>query len=363
VLRQHELSADPESPTALGAVVGAATRAGELRLASELGVRHNGVCRGTRWYPERRDDDPPLPGSVSWERVLTPSKLLHDIEQFEYLRGRGVLRDELAPVVAAYDDALAALAPLGPDARVPLRAAADAAIGHVYNRIVHVRPTPRLPRALSAAWDPAAIEGQYFTRRPNAVVVDDFLTDEALRSLRAFCLESTIWSENRYNHGRLGSMFQDGFNCPLLVQIAEELRAALPRIIRPDLPARQIWGYKYPTEMPQETPHADFAVVNVNFWITPHEANLDESTGGLHLYDVAAPAHWGYRTYNSNEGREIRQLLAERNAVPTHVAYRHNRAVIFDSDLIHGTPAIRFRSGYENRRMNVTVLYGSREER
>ena len=158
-------------------------------------------------------------------------------------------------------------------------------------------------------------------------------------------------------------MFQDGFNCPLLVQIAEELRAALPRVIRLDLPARQIWGYKYANRAPQETPHADFAVVNVNFWITPHEANLDPSTGGLLLYDVAAPAHWDFKTYNSNAGREIRELLAERRAVPTHIPYRYNRAVVFDSDLIHGTPAIHFRGGYENRRMNVTVLYGSREER
>jgi tetratricopeptide (TPR) repeat protein len=362
-LRQEELRADPDSANALGAVVGAATRAGELHLASELGVRHNGICRGTRWYPVRRPAAPPLPASVAWERVLTPSKLLHDIEQLEYLRGCGILRDELSPVVAAYDDALATLGPLGPDARVPLRAAAGAILDDVYNRIVHVRPTPRVARALSGAWDAAAVEAAYLARRPNAVVVDDFLSDEAIRSLRAFCLESTVWSENRYNHGRLGSMFQDGFNCPLLVQIAEELRAALPRVIRLDLPARQIWGYKYANRAPQETPHADFAVVNVNFWITPHEANLDPSTGGLLLYDVAAPAHWDFKTYNSNAGREIRELLAERRAVPTHIPYRYNRAVVFDSDLIHGTPAIHFRGGYENRRMNVTVLYGSREER
>jgi tetratricopeptide (TPR) repeat protein len=362
-LRQAELRANPESATALGSVVSAATRAGELRVAAELGVRHNGICRGTRWYPVRRTDDPPVPESISWERVLTPSKLLHDIDQFEYLQSRGILRDELAPVVAAYDDVLATLGPLGPDARVPLHGAAGAAIGHVYNRIVHVRPTPRVARALSPAWDPEAIQAQYLARRPNAVVVDDFLTGDAIHTVRQFCLESTIWSENRYRHGRLGSMFQDGFNCPLLVQVAEELRAALPQIIRPDLTVRQIWGYKYANRAPPETPHADFAVVNVNFWITPHEANLDPSTGGLLLYDVAAPADWEYRTYNNVDGLAIRRLLAERSAVPTHIPYRYNRAVIFDSDLFHATPAITFRSGYENRRMNVTVLYGSREER
>lgn len=358
-LRQAEVRDDPDSLPALGALVGAATRAGELRMAAELGARHAGLCRGTRWYPVARDDDPEL--GVPWERTVTPSKLLHDIDQLEYLRRQGVLRDELAPVITAYDEVLDTLTPLGPDARVPLVGAAEAKIGPVYNRLIHVRPTPRVARALSPSLDPRAIEDQYFSRRPNAVVVDGLLTDEAIANVRRFCLESTVWSENRYNHGRLGAMFQEGFNCPLLVQIAEELREALPRMITPDLPARQIWGYKYSSTAPKETPHADFAVVNVNFWITPDEANLDPESGGLHLYDVAAPAEWDFKTYNSNVGQKIHALLAERKAVPTHIPYRYNRAVIFDSDLIHGTPSIRFRSGYENRRINVTVLYGARE--
>jgi hypothetical protein len=42
------------------------------------------------------------------------------------------------------------------------------------------------------------------------------------------------------------------------------------------------------------------------------------------------------------------------------VPYRGNRAVIFNSDLFHKTDAIRFREGYENRRINVTLLYGER---
>jgi hypothetical protein len=59
-------------------------------------------------------------------------------------------------------------------------------------------------------------------------------------------------------------------------------------------------------------------------------------------------------------GDRIRELLASLGAKPRHIPYRHNRAVIFDSDLFHATPALRFRSGYENRRVNVTFLYGDR---
>ncbi len=238
-LRRAVVRADPDSAPAIGALVGAAMRADQLVLAAEQAERHAAICRGTRWYPVRRADDPPLPADVPWARALTPSKLLHDIEQFEYLQRNGVLGAELTPIIDAYDGVLDTLRPLGPDARVPLLGAARAQIGHVYNRLIHVRPTPRVARALSGAWDAAAVEDQYLARRPNAVVVDGFLADEAIQSLRRFCLESTVWSENRYNHGRLGSMFQEGFNCPLLIQIAEELRAALPRIISARLRSRR----------------------------------------------------------------------------------------------------------------------------
>ena len=43
------------------------------------------------------------------------------------------------------------------------------------------------------------------------------------------------------------------------------------------------------------------------------------------------------------------------------VPYRANRAVIFDSDLFHETDVISFKPGYENRRINVTLLFGRRQ--
>ena len=42
--------------------------------------------------------------------------------------------------------------------------------------------------------------------------------------------------------------------------------------------------------------------------------------------------------------------------------HRQNRVVIFNSDLFHRTDDIRFRDGFENRRINVTMLYGTREQ-
>ena len=36
--------------------------------------------------------------------------------------------------------------------------------------------------------------------------------------------------------------------------------------------------------------HADHATVNLNFWVTPDDANIDPSSGGLVVYPKAPPA-------------------------------------------------------------------------
>ena len=40
------------------------------------------------------------------------------------------------------------------------------------------------------------------------------------------------------------------------------------------------------------------------------------------------------------------------------VPYKANRMVLFDSDLLHETAPLRFKKGYKNRRINVTLLFG-----
>jgi hypothetical protein len=193
------------------------------------------------------------------------------------------------------------------------------------------------------------------------VVVDDFLTPEALAGVRRFCTESTVWFANRYPNGRLGAFFHEGFNSPLLLQIAEELRATLPELLG-SYALRQLWGYKNKAFLPGDTTtHADFAAVNVNFWTTPSEANMDEERGGLVVYGVDAPPDWNFVMYNGRTDL-ISPFLASRNAEAIVIPYRANRAIIFNSDLFHATAEVRFCEGYENRRVNVTMLYGERDE-
>jgi hypothetical protein len=293
---------------------------------------------------------------------LSVPKLRHDIDQMRHLQSLGVLGTEYSRVIDSYQAVHERLAANGPDAREPLDTDANRCITPTYNRLLHVRDTPRVTRALSHRWDPAVVEEQYLANAPGVVSVDDFLTEEALGELYRFCMESTVWFGNRYAHGRLGALMQDGFVCPLLMQIAEELRDALPRLIGDRYPLRQIWGFKCGPDVPADvTTHADFAAVNVNFWITPDAANADEHSGGLVVHDVDAPLSWGFDSYNGRQDL-IRPFLRSRRSHSITVPYRQNRAVIFNSDLFHASDAVRFHPGYENLRINVTMLYGDREE-
>ncbi len=213
-----------------------------------------------------------------------------------------------------------------------------------------VNPANRIGE-ISAFWQNAV---------PQIVVIDELLTKEALEKLRRFCLDSMVWRQV-YDGGYLGAFPEHGFAPALLAQIAEELRATYPAIIE-DHPLLHFWAFKYDSSLGGIKKHADFAAVNVNFWITPDEANLDPEHGGLVVWDKAAPPDWDFARYNAAED-DIGAFLKAQDSRPVTIPYRANRAVIFDSDLFHETDIIHFRPGYENRRINITLLFGRRHAR
>jgi hypothetical protein len=316
---------------------------------------------GSRWFPRTLPPGEEPPDVPRPDRFLTVAKLRHDIRQLEYLEARGLLGFDSSPYRRAYSSIAERLEASGIRNQVPLSPADEDAIGEIYNRLLYIRETPRVGQALSSNWSGLDVGRRYGAAGAALVVIDDFLSAEALEELRAFCLESTVWSANRYAHGRLGAFFHDGFNCPLLLQIAEELRAAMPDVIRPEYPLRQLWAFKNSEVLPSgATLHADFAAVNVNFWITPESANQDVHSGGMDIYDVSAPLWWDFMSYNGRSDL-MQLLLRDRDAHAVPVSYRANRAIIFNSDLFHATQAVNFTDGYADHRINVTLLFGDRE--
>ena len=192
---------------------------------------------------------------------------------------------------------------------------------------------------------------------PRLAVIDDLLTPQALESLRRYCRGSDIW-HTAYAQGYLGAFPESGFAAPLLAQVAEELSATFREIFA-DNPLRYHWAFKYDSKLDGIGIHADEAAVNVNFWITPDEANLNPDGGGLVVWDKQAPLEWDFAKFNADEQASYK-FLAESGAREIKIPYRANRAVIFDSNLFHKTDKIEFAEGYENRRINITMLYGRR---
>lgn len=230
-------------------------------------------------------------------------------------------------------------------------------------RIAFADDGPRVEggeRVAGPAVDPANAEAQraWLAADPNSVVIDGLLTPEALEGLRRFCWGSTIWRRH-YPGGYVGAFPETGLACPLLAQVAEELRATFPRIFEDHMP-RYLWAFRCDQAGKGTHVHADDAAVNVNFWITPDEANLDPETGGLIFWDKRAPADWSFASYN-DDAEGAMAFLAEAGAKAVRTAYRANRAVIFDSSLFHATDTFRFRDGARDRRINVTMLFGRRD--
>jgi tetratricopeptide (TPR) repeat protein len=305
------------------------------------------------FYPTRD----PQPGDTF--RYTSAHKLLHDSEQFEYLLDKGLLPATFAADIAAYRDLLAAYEQArGPMGIAPLSPAATASIGGTYNRLVHESTRGHdVVNPLNRAVDWQAVVADYRRNAPGITWVDDLLEAEALQELYAYCLESTVWYDFRHD-GYLGAYADDGFDSPLLFRIAAGLRAAMPELLR-DHPVRFIWAYRYDQRLHGIGTHADAAAVNVNFWITPDTANLDPETGGLVVYKTEAPPDWDFAKYN-NDREAIHRFLETENAASLRIPYRRNRAVIFNSDLFHETDDLHFRDGFENRRINITMLFGDR---
>ncbi|MCZ6763004.1 MAG: tetratricopeptide repeat protein [Gammaproteobacteria bacterium] len=307
----------------------------------------------------------PCPGDLAMVLQQNPeAKLtsLHHLklqaEQLEYLRARGRLSPANAGLAGRYREVIAEIETARPTShRIVMNEEQFKRIGPTNGRLMHLTPANTVPGgALNPDLDFAGIDGSYCAKSPGLVVIDNFLKADALKRLRDYCLESTVWFDFRKAGGYCGSYMQDGFGNDLLMQLAGELREKLPQILGQH-PLNQMWGYIYDSEMSGITAHADAAAVNLNFWITPDEANEDPDSGGLIVYTKEAPVEWDFDKYN-NEYDAIEAFAKGSDTVV--VTHRCNRAVLFHSNLIHKTDNIRFKTGLENRRINITMLFGQR---
>jgi len=316
------------------------------------GERGRALDHLSRTYELRRGDDRTgiADGSLT---TTTRSKLLHDAAQFRYLAGRRRGGERFEMTAQAYE---AVARDVADDAQ-RLSDAQFHMLGEDYNTAINVRAAPELADgAVSIRPDREELVRRFREGPAGVVYFDDLLTPQALASLKRYLLESTIWHDFSHIGGFVASYLEDGLACPLLLQIAGELRATFPELLGPH-PLSQAWAFKALESRAAVGAHADDAAVSVNFWVTPTEANLDPERGGLAVCRVPPPSDWEVSGYHSDKDRVV-AFLAQKADDMLVVPYRENRAVLFQSRLFHQSDAPQFAEGYENHRINLTLLFG-----
>ena len=328
-------------------------------------------------YTKIDDDNPILTYSV-------PFKLIHDAEQINHLIDSNIFDDswkivaneymELAKEFAKKDEKEHALGKhIQPENGIPkqiLRKIPEdkTNILETYGRILYVRPTPAIfPKSNALGdWDGKLITDMYINTAPSSIAtIDNFLSPVAMNEMYQYLTKSTIFLDTKgyyETRGYLGAYMELGMAPGLLFQIVSELRSKIPKILG-DYKLTQAWAYKYVEDMDGINVHADDAAVNLNVWITPDDANLNPDDGGLYVYDKQPPDTWNFAQTNEYASNINKFLDEEPKANKINVKYKQNRCVMFHSNLFHETGKLKFKKGFLNRRINLTLLFGGRHTR
>jgi hypothetical protein len=198
------------------------------------------------------------------------------------------------------------------------------------------------------------------------VVVDDFLNPEILEELYQYCVESTIWHVSDKSLF-VGSYWNEGLSHPLMIEVAKEIARVFPFV--GDLPLVHMWAYNFDPKKTERRSgidmHMDAAVVNLNIWLTPDEANLDPESGGLIVWlkdlftEENNPTGKKYSFDEVQDPEFAKAFLKGSEHMHVNIPFKRNRVVIFNSALWHTTDSYNFAKGHENRRINLTFLFGN----
>ena len=296
--------------------------------------------------------------SKGFRYEVSKNKLKHDIEQIYYLLKKKLISKKFNNALKNYKFVYNALPKnCDPTDIFTLSKEFTNKLGPTFNNLIYYQPPDILEKKLINNNKKVIIKNS--KKKFMYMVIDNFLNKEVLDILYKYCLTNSIWSEFDYKNGYIGSFIENGFNAPLILQISEEIKLYFPKIFK-KFPLTKAWAFKCNNQMKGIKIHADYAAINVNLWITPDKANLNKNTGGLLIWDKESPKNWNFDKYNNNH-IEIKKILKKSKSKMKRIKYKSNRAIIFNSNLFHASDNFHFKKSYENRRINVTLLYGKRK--
>eukprot|EP00977_Amphora_coffeiformis_P028814 scaffold37247_cov191-Amphora_coffeaeformis.AAC.7 len=291
------------------------------------------------------------------QAYTTEYKVKHDIEQAEYLaqvledkEEADSFRDVVVPTYEAFLETIPPLNELEKTGGLFQISETNAAMKLLYNKALHLTAVDNsplvskdgsstIPPVLNPALPVKEIQRKWADSEAKVIAVDNLLSPEALEAIQKIMWESTVWYQTKLPKrfgGYVGAYLDDGLYDRILLQLSVDLANRLPGIFDGH-PLRYLWAYKYDSEYTGINLHADQAAVNVNIWLTPDEANLDPTSGGLVVFTAKPPSHWDFVNYNTDTDSVYDLLLKPTNFANVTVPYKTNRAVIFDSALFHQT--------------------------
>lgn len=306
--------------------------------------------------------------AIGNQYVQSSGTLLHAAEQLEYLVQTGKLPQDFDAVAWGYrtSSRVHHLAhPSQPyDGCCFVPSLPNLRAQHfLHNTLVYFpKPQPARGRpALNPLVDWAKVAAVY--RDSQIVKIDGVLSAWALEALYAFCLEATIFFELK--RGYVGAYLHSGLHNDLTKQITRELRVALPDLLGKEV-LKNFWSYKYDNRFSHSgiKMHADGAKVNMNMWLTPDDAVLDPEAAGITIFDFGVDtAELFELSQSASRRKELHELMIAAGVRDAVIPHKRNRMVMFNSRLIHqsGHPhkPMRFKEGYENRRISMTWLFGN----
>ncbi len=170
-------------------------------------------------------------------------------------------------------------------------------------------------------------------------------------------LESTIWHDFSHIGGFVASYLEDGLACPLLLQIADEIRGAFPELLEKH-PLSQAWAFKGLQAKAAIDAHADDAAVSINFWVTPDHANLNPDGGGLVVCRAPPPAAWQVQGLRCGHGSDLRHSWTGTPPTAWSCLTARTARSCSNPGCFTAPDATEFATGYENHRINLTLLFG-----
>ena len=223
-----------------------------------------------------------------------------------------------------------------------------------FHKIKYNKPPKVQKNYINTDIDYARIEKSYCESNPEIVVVDNFLSESFLQELRVFFRCANIF-KYPYSRGYIGAFLGKGMANRAFLEFSNHLKKSFKKIFL-NYYLSQAWAFKYDSKREGIGIHADDARVNVNFWITQDNANLNKANGGMIVWKKKPDLEASFKEFNSIES--MKKMTNEvRNSDYVKIPYKSNRAVIFNSKLYHATDKIQFDDNYKDRRVNITFLY------